>query len=759
MKAAGRWSEWVTAHPRLIASLALSLTLIAGMGAARLRLVSDYRTYLAPDDESTQAFAELERRFGGTDELLLVLAPADGEAQTPTAIMRVGKLADRLREMPGAVRASSIADLPLALSGEAGATLTSLGALAQAGNTEPAIWAAASASVARLATNTLLARDGSMTAAYVTVRLPNPAGFSDSQQVMDYVTELGREAEAEFAGDRILRTGTVPYYHDIMLAALRDLLILFPLCLAMAAVMLLSLLGSVRMVLACAVPVLCAVVTGVGLAGWGGVQVTAVTVIAPVLILVVSLAYVVHVADTYLQIRATEASTIRAVQLSLIENLRPTLLTVGTTALGFFSLNFSVAPPYQELGMVVAIGVAMSAVFVLTLMPVLLIWLNPPAMRDKSRFRRAVERLAERTQAIENPRTLLALGVITAGLLLCIGLNTLDDDLAEWFLEGTRLRQETMEIDQRLTGVQQIHFALPAAGDAGVHDPAYLQKVDAFAQWLRGQPDVMSVRSLPDVLRYLHEATVPGATGLPQSPALAEQLLWLYEFSAPPGDRLGGLLDDERRASLVHVSIRHQAGTALQALDTAARNWLAAQAPEFGVPMGLSAAMTFAQMALRNAPIMLMATGAVMLLSALAIGWSLRSVRLGWICVPSNLLPLGLGYGLWGLLSGHVGVALSLVAGAALGIIVDDSIHILHRYRDARRDLGMDATTACRYTVRRVGGAVTITTMVLVVGMLQVAFSSVQPNHEIGLWLAMTFALAWFCELVMLPQLLMRFDR
>jgi predicted RND superfamily exporter protein len=35
----------------------------------------------------------------------------------------------------------------------------------------------------------------------------------------------------------------------------------------------------------------------------------------------------------------------------------------------------------------------------------------------------------------------------------------------------------------------------------------------------------------------------------------------------------------------------------------------------------------------------------------------------------------------------------------------------------------------------------------------------VQPMHEMGLWMAIAFVFAWVCTLVLLPQLLTRFDR
>ncbi|MGH8458243.1 MAG: MMPL family transporter, partial [Nevskiales bacterium] len=86
-------------------------------------------------------------------------------------------------------------------------------------------------------------------------------------------------------------------------------------------------------------------------------------------------------------------------------------------------------------------------------------------------------------------------------------------------------------------------------------------------------------------------------------------------------------------------------------------------------------------------------------------------------------------------------------------------IHVIARYKAARRENGMNVHDACEYTVRHVGGALTTTTLVLAAGVGLLGFSSVQPTHEMGVWMAITFIFAWLSVLVLLPQLLTRLDR
>jgi len=69
---------------------------------------------------------------------------------------------------------------------------------------------------------------------------------------------------------------------------------------------------------------------------------------------------------------------------------------------------------------------------------------------------------------------------------------------------------------------------------------------------------------------------------------------------------------------------------------------------------------------------------------------ALRSVKIGLLSLIPNLIPAAMGFGLWGLLVGEVGLSLSIVAGMTLGIVVDDTVHFLSKYLRARREKGIE---------------------------------------------------------------------
>ena len=117
-----------------------------------------------------------------------------------------------------------------------------------------------------------------------------------------------------------------------------------------------------------------------------------------------------------------------------------------------------------------------------------------------------------------------------------------------------------------------------------------------------------------------------------------------------------------------------------------------------------------------------------------------------------------MGFGIWGLIDGRVGLGLSIVGSMTLGIVIDDTVHFLSKYLRARREQGLDSPAAVRYAFVTVGRALIITSVVLVVGFLILSTSSFELNAGMGLLTAIVIAIALVADFLFLPAILMKFD-
>jgi len=139
---------------------------------------------------------------------------------------------------------------------------------------------------------------------------------------------------------------------------------------------------------------------------------------------------------------------------------------------------------------------------------------------------------------------------------------------------------------------------------------------------------------------------------------------------------------------------------------------------------------------------------------SVVITLSFKSLSLGLISFFVNILPIILGFGIWGWLYQYIGVSLTVVAAIAFGIVVDDSIHFITKYSKAIKEKKGDATEALITTFMEVGGALVMTTFILVMGFLILSFSQFQPTWGLGLISAMMITIALLYDFILLPILL-----
>jgi predicted RND superfamily exporter protein len=142
----------------------------------------------------------------------------------------------------------------------------------------------------------------------------------------------------------------------------------------------------------------------------------------------------------------------------------------------------------------------------------------------------------------------------------------------------------------------------------------------------------------------------------------------------------------------------------------------------------------------------------------LLMTWAFRSFGLGVVSILPNLFPLvavaamivSLG---WPLQIGSV-----IVFNICLGLAVDDTIHVMTRFR---RELTRDGDTnaALLRSFAGVGPAILTTTAILLVGLGSVTISRVPPLRLFGQLSCVTLFAALGAELVLLPALVHSFMR
>jgi predicted RND superfamily exporter protein len=134
----------------------------------------------------------------------------------------------------------------------------------------------------------------------------------------------------------------------------------------------------------------------------------------------------------------------------------------------------------------------------------------------------------------------------------------------------------------------------------------------------------------------------------------------------------------------------------------------------------------------------------------------LRSIWLALLGMFPTTLPVTLTLGVMGFWGINLDIGTAMVGAVVLGIAVDDTIHLLARFRRERSE-GATRGDAIHEAVVHVGRPVITTSAALVVGFLAMTVSSWESVASFGLLSAIAILGALVADLVLLPALVMGF--
>ena len=224
-------------------------------------------------------------------------------------------------------------------------------------------------------------------------------------------------------------------------------------------------------------------------------------------------------------------------------------------------------------------------------------------------------------------------------------------------------------------------------------------------------------------------------------------------MSLPFGRDLNNRINVDKSATRITATTGDINSKRLRQIALQGRKWLEENAPEMATD-GVGAALMFAYISERNINGMLGGTTLALIGISFILMFALRSVKYGFLSLIPNLLPAAVSFGIWGLFVGKVGMSLSVVTAMTLGIVVDDTVHFLSKYLQARREKELSAEDAVRYAFKSVGSALVSTSAILVAGFLVLSVSSFAQNGDMGKMAAITIIVALIADFLFLPPLL-----
>lgn len=758
----GQWlGVWVVRHRWAVILATLAIGGFLASGLRDLRISNDTRVFFGDDNPDYVALKALEHVYSREASVFFVVAPHDGNVFTRRTLTAVAELTEAGWHVPYSTVVNSITNFQ-STRAEGDDLIVDDLVPDPCGLSDADLQRTRDRALSEVAlVDLLLSRTGHVTGVHVGFVAPEDRPPS-TPEISRYVRDMIAGFRTRYPDIDFHVTGSIMIDDAFASASRRDLLTLVPISFSVVTLLVGVSLRSFYGTFAAVLVTLLSMFSALGLIGWIGMPLNAVSVGAPALMLTLAVADNVHILTTMFHYVRQGLSKHEAVAKSLQVNFKAVFLTNVTTILGFLVINFSQSPPLQDLGNLVGMGVTIDLVNSILLLPALMAVL--PVSTRLTRERGPWVDLDRVANFVIRRRRFLLNSMLAIGALCSIGIVgiELDDNFLMYFDDSFEFRRATDFMIANLRGWDVIEYSLNSGQSGGIMDPKYLATADRFAEWYRKQPKVVHVSTVVDTIKRLNQDMHGGDKSfycIPERRDLAAQYLLLYEMSLPAGRDLNSLIDIDKSGSRFTVNFKSMKASELRRMDEDARRWLIANAPEPMRARGTGLSLAWAHITQRNIVAMLLGyLCEVVVVSGIMI-FVLRSVKFVVLFLIPNLLPPFIAFGIWGVTKGQVGLALSVVVAMTLGIIVDDTIHFFIKYFRARNVDGLTPEQAVRHAFETVGSAIGTTTIVLIAGFLIMSVSHYRMNAEMGVMCAMVIGLALGVDFFLSPTLLMKFDR
>ena len=757
---AATWTAWVIRWRWLTIFFSLLMVGFIFSFAANLDFATNYRAFFSDQNPDLVSFEEFQKTYTKNDNFLFVIQARNGARFDG----RLSEIAERITEeawkIPYAIRVDSVPNFQHSWADGDDLTVEDLiknGRQLAPQALEEKIQIALSEP---LLSNFLISKNADTTGINVILQYPEK-NLVEVPTAAAYARQIVSGIESDYPDIKIVLSGASMLNNAFAEAAIRDMTTLMPLMYLILLLVAFVSLRSVSATLVTLVVIILSTMVAIGSAGMMGILLTPVSLTAPTIVLTLAIADSIHI---LISMRELMRSGIEKNQ-ALIEAVRINFLAVSitsiTTIVGFLALNFSDSPPFNHLGNMTASGIAAAWALSLLMLPALVSLLPMRVKAATEQNHTVYSRLADFVIA-QPVRVLWVTGSLALVLSILAFTNQLNDMWTKYFNESIKFRTDTDFVIQHLGAFYPIEFSIPAGKPGGISDPEYLQKLEEFSAWMRQQPSVKHVYSLTDIFKRLNKnmhGDDQSYYRLPEDARLSAQYLLLYELSLPYGLDLNDRINIDKSASRITATLGDVDTIQTREFMTDAHNWLTENTPEHMWARPTGPTQMFSYIAKRNIESMLRGNVVAVTLIAMILVISLRSIRLGLLSIIPNAIPVLVTFGVWALSVGMIGMAAATVTATSLGIVVDDTVHLLTKYLRGRREKALNTPQAIRYSLNTVGKAITINTIVLAAGFSILAMSSFKINQESGILTATAVIAALLLDFLLLPALLLVFDK
>ena len=585
----------------------------------------------------------------------------------------------------------------------------------------------------------------------------------------DFIFEILIPAIKKFEEETNLdvRVSGMPYIRTLNAQNIQDEIMLFVGgALGITALIFFFFFRSFRATFITLLVVIIGVIWAFGFIGLFRYEITVLSALIPPLIIVIGVPNAVFLINKYQQEIKKHGQQAKALQRVISKIGNATLMTNITTASGFATFVFVKSNLLREFGILASVNIISIFILALLIIPIIYSFMPLPKKKHLSHLEtKWIENVVNwMEKMVRTNRITIYFATVLVIILSIIGVYkiTVSGSLIEDMPKNTDFYKDIKFFEKEFGGIMPLEILIDTKKSKGVMKLSTLKKMEKLNETIESFPELSKPISVVNLVKYSKQAYYNGNPKYYQLPTNQEQS-YIFSYSKNSSSDTGMLktfVDSTGRYARITTFMKDIGTEKMDIIQERLKTVIAKEFPADRYTVSLTGkALVFIKGTNYLIKNLVISLSLAILLIAIFMAWMFRSPQMILISLIPNMLPLLITAGLMGFLNIPIKPSTILVFSIAFGISVDDTIHFLAKYRQELIANKWKIKPSVYSALRETGVSMFYTSIVLFFGFLVFTLSSFGGTIALGGLVSVTLLLAMVSNLLLLPSLLLTFEK
>jgi predicted RND superfamily exporter protein len=517
---------------------------------------------------------------------------------------------------------------------------------------------------------------------------------------------------------------------------------------------------------------ICILIIGViwsfGTLGLFHYKITILTAIIPPLIIVIGITNCIFLINKYQQEIKLHNNQAKALQRIISKIGVSTLMTNLTTAIGFATFMITGNDLLFEFGLVTSINVISVYLLTLLIVPIVYSFMSIPGERHLYHLNKTyISTLLNFVEnVVKNKRKVIytIYGLLLVFSVIGVSQMKVSGSLIGEMPKSASFYKDILFYEKEFNGVMPLEIMINTKHKKGVMKLSTMKKMDELQNTIAELPELSKPVSVVNLVKYSKQAFYNGNPEYYQLPTSQEQTFILsYAKNATKNSKdnlMKSYVDSTGQYARITTFMKDIGTQEMARVEKKLRSKIAEIFPEDRYEVTLTGkALVFQKGTSYLVDNLIESLIFAILVIAGLMLYLFRSFKMVMASVITNILPLCITSGLMGYFGIPLKPSTILVFSIAFGISVDNAIQFMAKYKHDLIQSNGKVKKSVFSALRETGISTFYTSVVLILGFATFTLSSFSGTIALGGLISCTLAFAMFANLLVLPALVLTFEK